>query len=84
VIDDIIAEGDKVWIRITYTGTQTGEFRGLAPTGEKTTMTGVDIYRIDNGKLVEYWNVSDALNFNLTLGLIEYTEKGKQLFQPAS
>jgi steroid delta-isomerase-like uncharacterized protein len=79
-IDDIIAEGNKVWIRITYTGTHTGEFMGQAPTGKKTTMTGVDIYRIENGKLVEYWNVSDVMNFNIKLGLIEYTEQGKQLF----
>jgi steroid delta-isomerase-like uncharacterized protein len=80
VIDDIIAEGDKVWIRISYTGTHTGEFLGVAPTGKKVTMTGVDIYRIEKGKLVEYWNVSDAKNFNIKLGLIEYTEQGKQLF----
>jgi steroid delta-isomerase-like uncharacterized protein len=80
VIDDIIAEGDKVWIRISYTGTHTGEFMGIAPTGKKVTMAGVDIYRIEKGKLVEYWHVSDQMNFNVQLGLIEYTEKGKQLF----
>ena len=79
-IEDIIAEGDKVWIRITYTGTHTGEFMGVAPTGKKVTMTGVDIYRIENGKLVEYWHVSDQIDFNIQLGLIEYTEQGKQLF----
>jgi predicted SnoaL-like aldol condensation-catalyzing enzyme len=43
-------------------------------------MAGVDIYRIEKGKLVEYWHVSDQMNFNVQLGLIEYTEKGKQLF----
>jgi len=80
IIEDIIAEGDKVWIRISYTGTNTGEWMGLAPTGKKVTMTGVDIYRIANGKLVEYWNVSDSLAFNKELGVIEYTEKGKKLF----
>jgi predicted SnoaL-like aldol condensation-catalyzing enzyme len=40
----------------------------------------VDIYRIVNGKLVEYWNVSDGTDFQKQLGLIEYTEKGKKLF----
>jgi steroid delta-isomerase-like uncharacterized protein len=79
-IEDIIAEGDKVWIRVSYTGTHTGDFMGVAPTGKKVTMTGVDIYRIENGKLVEYWHVSDQMNFNVQLGLIEYTEQGKQLF----
>ncbi len=63
-IEDIIAEGDKVWVRLTYTGTHTGEFMGLAPTGEKVKgMGSVDIYRIANGKLVEYWNVRDTLKF---------------------
>jgi len=80
-IEDIIAEGDKVWVRVTYTGTHTGEWLGLAPTGNKITAMGaVDIYRIANGKLVEYWNVTDPMDFNKQLGIIEYTEKGKKLF----
>ena len=79
-IEDIIAEGDKVWIHVSYTGTHTGVFMGVAPTGKKVTMMGVDIYRIENGKLVEYWHVSDPMNFNKQLGLIEYTEQGKQFF----
>jgi C-1 hydroxylase len=79
-IKDIIAEGDKVWIRLSYAETHTGEFMGVAPTSKKVTMTGVDIYRIENGKLIEYWQVSDQMNFNIQLGVIEYTEQGKQLF----
>ena len=79
-IEDIIAEGDKVWVRVTYTGTHTGEWRGLAPTGKKITAMAVDIYRIVNGKLVEYRNVTDSLYFLKQLGAIEYTEKGKKLF----
>ncbi|MFB0562276.1 MAG: ester cyclase [Candidatus Lokiarchaeia archaeon] len=79
-IEDIIAEGDKVWVRVSYTGTHTGEWRGLAPTGKKITAMAVDIYRIVNGKLVEYWNVTDALDFFRQIGAIEYTEKGKKLF----
>ena len=80
-IEDIIAEGDKVWVRITFTGTNTGEWLGFAPTGKKVTSKNVDTYRIVNGKLTEYWNVTDASDFNKQLGIIEYTEKGKQLFQ---
>ena len=79
-IEDIIAEGDKVWVRIKITGTHTGEFRGLAPTGKKFTETSVDILRIVNGKLVEGWNVTDTLDFLKQLGVIEYTEKAKKLF----
>jgi len=79
-IEDIIAEGDKVWVRFTFTGTHTGEYRGLAPTGKKITAEIVDIFRIVDGKVVEWWEVADALNMSKQLGLIEYTEKGKQLF----
>ena len=79
-IDDIIAEGDKVWLRLTYTGTHTGEFFGLAPTGNKVTMKAVAIYRIVNGKLVEGWFINDGLDMFKQIGAIEYTEKGKKLF----
>lgn len=80
-IEDIIAEGDKVWILVNYLGTHTGEFMGITPTGKKVTAAGVDIYRIVNGKLAEYWNVTDNMRFNIQLGLIKYTEQGKQFFQ---
>ena len=79
-IDDIIAEGDKVWLRLTYTGTHTGEFFGLPPTGNKVTMTAVAIYRIANGKLVEGWFINDGLDMFKQIGAIEYTEQGKNLF----
>ena len=79
-IEDIIAEGDKVWLRLTYTGTHTGEFFGLAPTGNKVTMKAVAIYRIVNGKLVEGWFINDGLDMFKQIGTIEYTEKGKKLF----
>jgi len=42
-IDDIIAEGDKVWVRLTYTGTHKGEFMGLPPTENKITSKAIDI-----------------------------------------
>jgi predicted ester cyclase len=79
-IEDIIAEGDKVWVLLTYSGTHTGDFMGLAPTGNKITTKAVDIYRIVNGKLAEYWNVTDFMRFFKPIGAIEYTEKGKKLF----
>jgi len=79
-IEDIIAEGDKVWIRMTGTATHTGEFLGLAPTGKKITLTGVMIWRIVDGKIVEKWAALDNMDFYKQLGLIEYTEKGKKIF----
>jgi predicted ester cyclase len=79
-IEDIIAEGDQVWVRIKATGTHTGEFMGIAPTGKKIIMMFADMFRIVNGKIVEYWEVRDGLDYNKQLGIIEYTEKGKKLF----
>jgi predicted ester cyclase len=79
-IEDIIAEGDKVWARITYTGTHTGEWFGLAPTGKKVTINLFAIYRIVNGKIVEGWFFTDDLTLLKTLGVVEYTEQGKKLF----
>jgi len=79
-IEDIIAEGDKVWIFLSYTGTHTGEMFGITPTGNKITAKAVDIYRIVNDKLAEYWNVTDRLDLLKPQGIIEYTEKGRKLF----
>jgi C-1 hydroxylase len=80
IVEDIIAEGDKVWVCLSYTGTHKGEFLGLAPTGKKITSKAVDIYRIVDGKLAEYWNVTDNLNIFKQVGAVEVTEKGNQLF----
>jgi len=82
-IEDMIAEGDKVWVCTTFTGTHTGELHGLAPTGKKFRTTSVDIYRIVDGKVKEGWTVLDLythLDFYKKLGVIKYTEKAKKLF----
>ena len=66
-IEDIIAEGDKVCLRYTNTGTLKGEIRGvlapsgaIAPTGKKYKTTSVEIYRVVDGKIVEGWTVLDV------------------------
>ena len=81
-IEDIVAEGDKVWILVrTNTGSHTGEFMGVAPTGKKLTTLAVDILRVVNGKIVDYQDVVDRLDFLNQVGIIKYTETGKKLFQ---
>jgi steroid delta-isomerase-like uncharacterized protein len=72
-IEDIIAEGDKVCVRLKETATHTGEYRGLAPTGNKLSYTVVAIWRIVEGKIVEGWIVYDQLDFLKQLGVIKYT-----------
>ena len=71
-IEDIIAEGDKVWVRVKITMTHALEYRGIAPTGKKITETSVSINRIVDGKIVEQWYVTDDMDFYKQLGVIEY------------
>jgi predicted ester cyclase len=82
-IEDIIAEGDKVWVRSKIIATHIGEYYGLPPTGKKFTEASVWINRMVNGKIVEGWDVQDELDFYKKIGAIEYTEKAKEfaLFQ---
>ncbi len=83
-IEDIIAEGDRVWVCVNATGTHTGEWNlsgvPLPPTGKKVAMTMVFIWRIAGGKLAEGWEVDEDRGFLKQLGVIEYTETGKNLF----
>jgi predicted ester cyclase len=72
-LEDIIADDDTVWIRVKITGTHTGEYRGIAPTGKKYVMAAVPHYRIVSGKIVEGWSVFNPLDLFKQLGVIEYT-----------
>ena len=58
-VDDLIAEGDKVVVRWRLLGTHEGSFQGIAPTGRAIALKGIAIYRVDRGKLMERWVVSD-------------------------
>lgn len=60
-MDQVIAGGDLVVVRWTATGTHLGEFQGIAPTGREITWTGIDIYRIACGRIVEGWAEVDGL-----------------------
>lgn len=82
-IDDIIAEGDKVRVRHQGTGIHTGEYQGIAPTGKTVTGTSIVIYRLIEGKIVERWSVVGMVDFYKQLGLVDYTEQGKNLFPQA-
>ena len=73
-IEDIIAEGDKVCIRLKITATHTGEYLGLAPTDKKITVMATQIWRIVNSKVIEGWSVADTLDAYKQLGVIEYKE----------
>jgi predicted ester cyclase len=71
-IDDLIAEEDKVVARITMSGTNTGSFMGMAPTGKPVSFTGIYIARIVNGKIVEHWGEEDGVSLLQQLGVLSF------------
>jgi steroid delta-isomerase-like uncharacterized protein len=68
VIEDMVAEEDKVAVRWTWRGTHKGEYMGVAPTGKQVTITGISILRIVGGKIVEEWGEMDNLGMMQQLG----------------
>ncbi len=60
-LNDFIAEDDKVAVRWTSRATHSGELFGFPPTNRRVTMTGIDIYRLTEGRCIEYWG---ELNLN--------------------
>ncbi len=58
-IDDVIASGDRVVLRITNTGTHSGDFQGVAPTGRKFVIGQITIFRVAGGQIVEAWEQAD-------------------------
>ncbi len=75
-IDDIVAEGDKVVIRQTWSGTHKGEFMGVPPTGKSVSFGVIDIVRIAGGKLVEHWGQMDMMGMMQQLGAIPTPGQG--------
>ena len=69
-IDEQIAEGDKVVTRWTAHGTHQGELAGIPPTGKSSTVTGMGVDRIMNGKIVESWGIFDQFGMMQQLGVI--------------
>jgi steroid delta-isomerase-like uncharacterized protein len=68
--DDLIAEGDKVVERFTFVGTQKGEFLGVPATGKQVRVTGMSIFRIADGKIVEHWGENDGMGLLMQLGVL--------------
>ena len=70
-VDYMVAEGDKVVARVSVSGTHQGEFLGINPTGNHVAITGIDVLRIVDGKIVEHWGNFDDLGMLQQLGVIE-------------
>lgn len=67
---DIFAEGDKVAVRLRYSGTQHGVFMGLPPTGTQVVFEGINVFYLAHGKITHHWSVSDMLGMQQQLGML--------------
>ncbi len=68
-VDRVIAEGDFVVVQYTFRGTNTGPWRGFPATAKPVERSGVVIFRIVEGKIVEEWVAYDGLTIYRQLGL---------------
>lgn len=67
-IEEMVAEGDLVAFRFTMTGTHGGVFQGIAPTGTKISVPGLDLVRLQGGLLTEHWGGADLNALKAQLG----------------
>lgn len=70
-LEKLVAEGDMVWAYGVYSGTQQGDWLGIPKTGKKYSIHAVDIFRVENGKLAEHWDVIDTYGLFKQLGVIQ-------------
>ncbi|MBI4498062.1 MAG: ester cyclase [Chloroflexi bacterium] len=68
-IEDLFTAGDKVACRFTAQGTHQGELMGIRPTGRRGAVSGIALFRVVNGKIVEEWANWDALSMLQQLGV---------------
>ena len=66
-IETLIAEDNRVAAQLTFSGTHRGEIFGIAPTGRRIRYSGVGIFQVESGKIVEGWVLGDLANLLLQL-----------------
>lgn len=68
-IEELIPIGDdRILTRVTYRGTQQGRWAGLPATGRSFTGLGIDIFRVQDGRIIELWHATDHLDMAMQLG----------------
>jgi steroid delta-isomerase-like uncharacterized protein len=76
-IEDIIAEEDKVAVRVTAHAKHTGDFMGLPATGKEYTISETHIFHLRDGKVAEHWRDADMLGLMRQLGALPEAESTK-------
>lgn len=77
-VEDIIAEGDRLMVRTKGQGTFKSQYQGIQPTGKPVNETVVSIITIANGKVKNWWVISDNLATMLQMGMELKPAKGKK------
>ena len=75
VIDDMIAEGEKVAVRYRIEGTHEGDLFGVPPTGQRVSIESFTVERVSDGRTREHWRVTDTLDMMQQLGAIPTPER---------
>lgn len=68
VLDELVGEGEVVAARYHWQGTHKGTFLGIAPTGRRLSVRGMDFYRLEDGRVIEHWDVVDEFGMLSQLG----------------
>jgi steroid delta-isomerase-like uncharacterized protein len=70
-VEELVAEGERVVVRVTFRGTHQGSFMGVAPTGRRVTVAGVELARLSGGRIAEeVWHNYDLLGLLEQLGAV--------------
>jgi steroid delta-isomerase-like uncharacterized protein len=67
-IEDLVVAGDKVVARWTSMGTHAGSFQGIPASGRYVSTSGITIFRLENGKIVEEWSETDMMGLLQQVG----------------
>ena len=76
-IEDVIAQDDRVAVRLTSSATQSGEFMGMPATGKRYEIGEIHWFRIADGKIAEHWHQADFLGMLRQLGAMPEPAKAR-------
>lgn len=70
-VEETVAEGDLVAMRVTWRGTHEGAFMGIEPTGKSFEVPAMIFTRLADGTITERWVVADSMGMMQQLGVVE-------------
>jgi steroid delta-isomerase-like uncharacterized protein len=73
-IEDVIAEGDRVCVRLTSHAVHSGDLMGMPATGKSYTIGEIHIFRLRDGRVVEHWREADMTSMLRQLGAMPARE----------